>query len=362
MATERVFNFAAGPSVLPESALRTAASEMMNYRGSGMSVMEMSHRSSTFQEIFDSTKAKLKSVLSVPDSHEILFLQGGASLQFSMVPLNLMGENGAADYAVTGHFAEAAAKEAAKYGEVNIAASSADKNHTYIPVQSELKLTPGAKYFYYCANNTIYGTEWNYVPEAGCPLVCDMSSDILSRPVDVSKYAVIFAGAQKNMAPAGLTVVIIDKSIAGNELPITPLMLSYKRMIDKDSMYNTPPCYNIYMLGLVLDWIIGCGGVEAMQKLRDERSSMLYGFLDGSSIFRGCAEPAARSGMNVTFRAATPELEAEFIRESAAAGFVNLKGHRSVGGMRASIYNAMPVEGVEKLVEFMKDFEVKHHA
>ncbi len=362
MATERVYNFSAGPSMLPESALRTAAEEMLNYHGSGMSVMEMSHRSGVYQGIFDSVKAKLKSVMSIPDSHEILFLQGGASLQFSMIPMNLMGEHGQADYAVTGNFADSAAKEAAKYGAVNIAASSEDKNHTYIPAQSELKLSPDAKYFYYCANNTIYGTEWGYVPEVKVPLVSDMSSNILSKPVDVSKYGIIYAGAQKNMAPAGLTVVIIDRALAGNELPITPLMMSYKRMIDKDSMYNTPPCYNIYMLGLVLDWVIEQGGLAAMQKLRDERSSMLYSFLDGSDIFRACAEPGSRSGMNVTFRAKSPELEAEFVKEATAAGFVNLKGHRSVGGMRASIYNAMPVEGVEKLVQFMKDFEVKRHA
>ena len=361
MANERIYNFSAGPSMLPEDALRTAASEMLNYGGSGMSVMEMSHRSRVYQDIFDSAKAKLKSVLQVPDTHEILFLQGGASLQFSMIPMNLMGENGAADYAVTGNFANTAAKEAAKYGRVNIAASSADRNHTYIPDQSQLKLSPDAKYFYYCANNTIFGTEWHYVPETDCPLVCDMSSNILSKPVDVSRYGIVYAGAQKNMAPAGVTVVIIDRSLAGHELSYTPLMMSYQRMIEKDSMFNTPPCYNIYMLGLVLDWVIAQGGLEAMSRLREERSRLLYDFLDESALFRGCAEREARSGMNVTFRAKEPELEAQFVKEAAEAGFVNLKGHRSVGGMRASIYNAMPVEGVAKLVEFMKDFEVKHH-
>ena len=361
MANERIYNFSAGPSMLPEDALRTAASEMLNYGGSGMSVMEMSHRSRVYQDIFDSAKAKLKSVLQVPDTHEILFLQGGASLQFSMIPMNLMGENGAADYAVTGNFANTAAKEAAKYGRVNIAASSADRNHTYIPDQSQLKLLPDAKYFYYCANNTIFGTEWHYVPETDCPLVCDMSSNILSKPVDVSRYGIVYAGAQKNMAPAGVTVVIIDRSLAGHELSYTPLMMSYQRMIEKDSMFNTPPCYNIYMLGLVLDWVIAQGGLEAMLQLREERSRLLYDFLDESALFRGCAEWEARSGMNVTFRAKEPELEAQFVKEAAEAGFVNLKGHRSVGGMRASIYNAMPVEGVAKLVEFMKDFEVKHH-
>ena len=361
MANERIYNFSAGPSMLPESALRTAAAEMLNFGGSGMSVMEMSHRSKVYQSIFDATKAKLKAIMNVPDTHEILLLQGGASLQFSMIPMNLMGENGKADYAVTGSFPNTAAKEAVKYGEVNIAASSADRNHTYIPRQSELKLSEDAKYFYYCANNTIYGTEWNYIPETNCPLVCDMSSNILSKSVDVSKYGIIYAGAQKNMAPAGLTVVIIDKSLAGNELSYTPLMMSYKRMIDKDSMFNTPPCYNIYMLGLVLDWVNEQGGLSAMNALRDKRSGMLYEYLDESRLFYGCADKAARSGMNVSFRAKDAELEADFIKEATAAGFVNLKGHRSVGGMRASIYNAMPVEGVEKLIEFMRNYEVKHN-
>jgi len=361
MANERIYNFSAGPSMLPEAALRTAASEMLNFGGSGMSVMEMSHRSKVYQGIFDDTKAKLKALMNVPDTHEILFLQGGASLQFSMIPMNLMGENGKADYAVTGNFSNTATKEAAKYGEVNIAASSADRNHTYIPQQNELKLSEDAKYFYYCANNTIYGTEWNYIPQTNSPLVCDMSSNILSKPVDVSKYGIIYAGAQKNMAPAGLTVVIIDKSLAGNELSYTPLMMSYKRMIDKDSMFNTPPCYNIYMLGLVLDWVNSQGGLTAMEALRDKRSGMLYEYLDESKMFYGCAEKEARSGMNVTFRAKDAEIEADFVKEAAASGFVNLKGHRSVGGMRASIYNAMPVEGVEKLIAFMKNYEVKHN-
>ena len=361
MANERIYNFSAGPSMLPEPALRTAAAEMLNYGGSGMSVMEMSHRSSVYQEIFAQTKAKLRALMQIPESHEVLFLQGGASLQFSMIPMNLMGEDGLADYAVTGNFANAAAKEAEKYGRVHIAASSADKNHSYIPAQNELHLSKDAKYFYYCANNTIFGTEWHYVPETDCPLVCDMSSNILSGPVDVSRYGVLYAGAQKNMAPAGLTVVVIDRALAGHELPYTPLMMSYRRMIEKDSMFNTPPCYNIYMLGLVLDWVIAQGGLTAMQQLRDIRSTMLYDYLDNSRLFHGCAERAARSGMNVTFRAASPETEADFVRAAAAAGFVNLKGHRSVGGMRASIYNAMPVEGVAKLVEFMKDYEVKHH-
>lgn len=362
MSREKTYNFSAGPSVLPTEALETAAKEMLDFRSTGMSVMEMSHRSSAYMDIFNETKADLKRIMNIPDSHEILFLQGGASTQFSMVPLNLMGEGGCADYAVTGNFANIAAKEASKYGRVNIAANTAGCNHTRIPSQSELKLSPEAKYFYYCANNTIYGTEWHYVPEAGAvPLVADMSSNILTEEVDVSQFGIIFAGAQKNMAPAGVTVVIIDKALAGNELPMTPLMLSYKTMIDKDSMYNTPPCYSIYMLGLVLKWLDKQGGVKAMAELKKEKSAILYDYLDESRLFKGCAEANARSYMNVTFTTGDKELDAAFAKEAAAAGFLNVKGHRSVGGMRASIYNAQPVEAVRALREFMKGFEVKNN-
>ncbi len=360
MVNERVFNFSAGPAVLPETALQRASTEMLNFGGSGMSVMEMSHRSSIYQSIFDSAKSKLRETMNIPDTHEILFLQGGASLQFAMIPMNLMGENACADYAVTGSFANNAVKEAKKYGTVNIATSSADKNHTYIPVQDQIVETDGAKYFYYCSNNTIFGTEWQYVPETKSPLVCDMSSNILSKPMDVSKYGIIFAGAQKNMGPAGLTVVIIDKSLNLQAPAYTPAMMDYKTMIDKDSMYNTPPAYSIYMMGLVLDWIAECGGLTAMDKLRTERSGILYNYLDESAFFNGCADIADRSKMNVTFRSASEELDAKFVKEATAAGFLNLKGHRSVGGMRASIYNAQPMEGVAKLVEFMKEFEVKN--
>lgn len=363
MKRGEVFNFSAGPGVLPSSALERAGAAILNYGGSGMSVMEMSHRSSQYLDIFNSAKAKLKKALDVPDSHEILFLQGGASMQFSMAPLNLMGENGSADYAVTGNFSATAMKEAKKYGVVNIAASTEGCGYTRIPDQAELKLSGDASYFYYCANNTVYGTEWQYIPETGEePLVCDMSSNILSRPVDVSKFGLIFAGAQKNMAPAGLTVVIIDRALAGNKLPYTPLMLSFKRMIDKDSMFNTPPCWCIYMLGLVLDWVEEQGGVEGMERLRTQRSEILYDFLDNSRLFKGCAEKEARSGMNITFRTGSEELDAEFVKTAACAGLLNLKGHRVAGGMRASCYNAMPIEGVEKLVEFMKKFEVGHRA
>lgn len=359
MTREQVFNFAAGPSVLPEEVLKRAGAEILNYDGSGMSVMEMSHRSKVYQGIFDATYAKLKAALSVPDTHDIMFLQGGASTQFAMVPLNLMGKTGKADYAITGNFANGAAKEARKYGTVQVAASSEDKNHTYIPQQQALKLDPEASYFYYCANNTIYGTEWNYVPEVTVPLVCDMSSNILSKPIDVSKYGIIFAGAQKNMAPAGLTVVMMQKDLMGQQMPMTPAMLTYKLMSDKGSMYNTPPCWNIYMLGLVLDWLKEQGGVAAMQQINQAKAAMLYDFLDESKLFHGCAEPEARSNMNVTFRTGDEAIDAAFVKAATEHGFVNIKGHRFVGGMRASIYNAMPVEGVKALVAFMKDFEVR---
>ena len=323
-----------------------------------MSVMEMSHRSKIFMQIFEETQAKLRRLMNIPEEYAVLFLQTGASGQFSMIPLNLMSRTGKADYAVTGNFAGIAAKEARKYGTVNLAADTSDRDHSYIPAQDQLVLDPEASYFYYCANNTIYGTEWQYVPETGnVPLVCDMSSDILSRPVDVSKYGIVYAGAQKNMSPAGLTVVIIRKDLAGHELPYTPLMMNYQTMIEKDSMYNTPPCWCIYMLGLTLDWVAEQGGVEGMEKLRELRSGMLYDVLDSSKLFRCHAEKGSRSGMNVTFRTGSEELDAKFVAEATAAGFVNLKGHRKTGGMRASIYNAMPVEGVEKLCDFIKKFD-----
>ncbi len=361
MTRSETFNFSAGPSVLPQEVLERASAEILNCAGSGMSVMEMSHRSSWFQDIFDSTKAKLKATLSVPDTHEILMLQGGASLQFSMVPMNLMGENGSADYAVTGHFANIAYKEAMKYGSVNLAATTQECGFTRIPAQEELKLDPDARYFYYTSNNTIYGTEWHYVPATGrVPLVCDMSSDILSQPVDVSKYGIIFAGAQKNMAPSGLTVVIIDKSLAGSELPFTPLMMSYQRMIEKDSMYNTPPCWNIYILGLVLDWLEKQGGVAGMEKLKHEKASLVYDYLDNSSFYIANAEKDSRSDMNITFRTGDADLDAAFAKQATARGLLNLKGHRVAGGMRASIYNAQPMEGVRALIDFMKEFEVNN--
>ena len=358
MANDRVFNFSAGPSMLPLEVLQRAGAEITNYNGSGMSVMEMSHRSKVFQKIFDDTQAKFRKLMNVPEGYKVLFLQGGGTMQFGMVPMNLIGKTGKADYAVTGNFANLAMKEAKKYGEINIAASTEDRKHTYIPAQGDLKLSADASYFYYCSNNTIEGTQWQYVPETnGVPLVSDMSSDILSRPVDVSKYGIIFAGAQKNMAPAGLTVVIVKKELAGRELPYTPLMLSYKTMIDKDSMYNTPPCWCIYMLGLVLDWLEEKGGVEGMEAIKHGKARMLYDTIDASRLFTCAVEKDSRSDMNVVFRTASEELDAKFVKESVDAGFTNLKGHRSVGGMRASIYNAMPVEGVEKLCDFIRAFD-----
>ena len=358
MSDQRVYNFSAGPSMLPVSALERAGSEITNYRGTGMSVMEMSHRSKVFIQIFEETQAKLRRLMKVPDNYKILFLQTGATGQFSMIPLNLIGKTGRADYAVTGNFSNLAYKEAQKYGQISLAASSEDRNHTYIPSQDQLKLDPEASYFYYCANNTVYGTEWQYVPETGSvPLVCDMSSDILSRPVDVSKFGIIYAGAQKNMAPAGLTVVIIREDLAGHELPYTPVMMSYKAMIDKDSMYNTPPCWCIYMLGLTLDWLDEQGGIEGMEQIKHGKAQMLYDCIDSSKLFTCAAEKPFRSDMNVTFRSASEELDAKFVKEAAEAGFVNLKGHRKVGGMRASIYNAVPVEGVEKLCDFIRAFD-----
>ena len=344
--------------MLPLSVLERAGAEITNYHGSGMSVMEMSHRSKVFIQIFEETQAKLRRLMKVPDNYKILFLQTGATGQFSMIPLNLIGKTGRADYAVTGNFSNLAYKEAQKYGQISLAASSEDRNHTYIPSQDQLKLDPEASYFYYCANNTVYGTEWQYVPETGSvPLVCDMSSDILSRPVDVSKFGIIYAGAQKNMAPAGLTVVIIKEELAGHELPFTPLMMNYKTMIDKDSMYNTPPCWCIYMLGLVLDWLDEQGGIPGMEKIKHGKAQMLYDVIDSSKLFTAAAKPGSRSDMNVTFRTGSADLDAKFVAESIEAGFSNLKGHRKVGGMRASIYNAMPVEGVEKLCDFIKKFD-----
>lgn len=342
---------------MPESVLKRAGDEIMNYGMSGMSVMEMSHRSAVFQEIFDKTKAALKAALNVPDTHEILFLQGGATLQFAAIPMNLMCAR-SADYAITGNFSGKAAKEAEKYGTVNIAADTTPTGHDRIPQQAELKLSADAEYFYYCDNNTIYGTQWHYVPKTDAPLVCDMSSDILSQRVEVEKFGLIYAGAQKNMAPAGLTVVIIDKRLAGRELAFTPEIMSYRTLIEKDSMLNTPPCWCIYMLSLMLDWVQQQGGVIAMEQLKRERAGLIYDVLDNSRLYIAHAQRDSRSDMNVTFRTHSAELDAQFIKGAAERGLVNVKGHKLSGGMRASLYNAMPLEGAQKLAEYMKYFEV----
>ena len=360
MARDGIWNFSAGPSVMPLSVLEKAREELCDWNGSGMSIMEMSHRSALFQDIFSSVKAKLREVLSVPESHELLFLQGGATLQFSAIPMNLI-RGGTADYAVTGNFSKKAAVEAEKYGRVNIAASSADTLFDRIPGQSELKLSRDAEYFYYCSNNTVYGTRWHYLPQTEAPLVCDMSSDILSGPVDVSKYGLIYAGAQKNMAPAGLTVLIMDKKLAGGHLPYTPEIMRYDTLIKNDSMLNTPPCWCIYMLGLTLDWIKQQGGLEGMKELREMRSGALYDYLDNSRLFKASAERLSRSEMNVTFTTGSKELDGEFVEGAEKLGLLNLKGHKVAGGMRASLYNAMPVEAVSALLDYMKKFEVQHH-
>lgn len=341
--------------MLPLEVLQRAGAEITNYNGSGMSVMEMSHRSKVFMKIFDETQAKFRKLLNVPDGYKVLFLQGGGTMQFGMVPMNLIGATGKADYAVTGHFAKLAKKEADKYGQTT------DASHmdafTSIPAQDQLKMSSDASYFYYCSNNTIEGTQWQYVPEAKVPVVCDMSSDILSRPVDVSKFGLIYAGAQKNLAPAGLTIVIIREDLAGHELPITPAIMSYKNMVEKDSMYNTPPCWCIYMLGLMCDWLEQQGGAAGMEKINVKKANMLYEALEGTKLFTLSAEKAARSFMNVTFRTGSDELDDKFVKASVEQGFTNLKGHRSVGGMRASIYNAMPMEGVEALCDFIRKFD-----
>ncbi len=359
MTREEVYNFSAGPSVLPRSVLERAAAEMLNYGGTGMSVMEMSHRSAAFQEIFDRAKASLRELLAVPESHEILLLQGGATLQFAAIPMNLLA-GGSADYAVTGRFSALAAEEARKYGAVRIAADGSADGFARIPRPDELSLDGEAKYFYYCENNTIYGTQWHYVPETACPLVCDMSSDILTHPVDFSRYGLVYAGAQKNMAPAGLTVVILDKALAGRELPCTPKIMRYETMIRTDSMLNTPPCWCIYMLSLTLDWVREQGGVAAMEERARERAAILYGALDESRLFRGRARKEDRSLMNVTFTSGDAGTDARFAAGAAARGLVSVKGHKSAGGLRASLYNAMPAEGAAKLAEYMREFEREH--
>ena len=355
----RVYNFSAGPSMLPEKVLKTAAEEMLDYKGSGQSVMEMSHRSKTYQQIFDETEALLREVMNIPDNYKVLFLQGGASTQFAMIPLNLMNKNNKADFVVTGQWAKKAYKEAARYGTANVVASSEDQTFSYIPKLDKATFTPDADFFHICVNNTIYGTKWNTFPETGdVPLIGDISSCILSEPIDVTKFGMLYAGAQKNMAPAGVTIVIIREDLIGNAMDITPTMLNYSTHSENGSMFNTPPCYCIYVAKLVLEWIKNdIGGLEKMKELNEKKAKLLYDFLDSSEMFRGTVVAEDRSLMNVPFVTGNDELDAKFVKEATAAGFVNIKGHRSVGGMRASIYNAMPIEGVEKLVDFMKAFE-----
>lgn len=358
----RVYNFSAGPSMLPEAVLKKAADEMLDYEGSGQSVMEMSHRSKVFDGIIKDTEKLLREVMQIPDNYKVLFLQGGASSQFAMIPLNLMNKNKKADYVLTGQWATKAFKEAERYGDVVAVASSKDKTFSYIPKLDKSMFRPDADYVHICMNNTIYGTVYNEIPDTGdIPLVADISSNILSKPIDVSKFGVLYAGAQKNMAPAGLTVVIIREDLIGNAQEITPTMFNYQTHADNDSMFNTPPCYTIYIAKLVLEWIKNeIGGLEKMEEINVKKAKILYDFLDNSKMFKGTVVPEDRSLMNVPFVTGNDELDAKFIKEVSAAGFVNIKGHRSVGGMRASIYNAMPVEGVEKLVAFMKDFEEKN--
>ncbi len=345
--------------MLPESVLRRAADEMLDYHGCGQSVMEMSHRSKVYQGIIDSAESLLREVMGIPDNYKVLFLQGGASSQFAMIPMNLMTKSGKADFVLTGQWATKAFQEASRYGEAKAVASSKDKTFSYIPELDPSTFTKDADYFHICLNNTIYGTRFTKLPETGnVPLVADISSCILSEPIDVSRFALLYAGAQKNMAPAGLTVVIIREDMIGEPMDITPTMFQYKIHADNGSMYNTPPCYNIYMAGLVLEWIRDeIGGLEKMKEINEKKAGMLYSFLDNSKLFRGTVVPKDRSLMNVPFVTGSDELDAKFVKAATEAGFVNLKGHRSVGGMRASIYNAMPVEGVEKLVAFMANFE-----
>ena len=354
----RVYNFSAGPAVLPEEVLREAAAEMLDYRGSGMSVMEMSHRSKTFQTILNEAEADLRDLIGIPDNYKVLFLQGGASQQFAMIPMNLM-KNRVADYIVTGQWAKKAWQEASKYGTANKIASSEDQTFSYIPDCSDLPISENADYVYICENNTIYGTKYKTLPNTkGKILVSDVSSCFLSEPMDVSKYGIVYGGVQKNIGPAGMVISIVrDDLITDDVLEGTPTMMKFKTHADAGSMYNTPNCYCIYICGKVFKWLKKMGGLQAMKERNERKAKILYDYLDQSNLFRGTVEPASRSLMNVPFVTGSKEMDAKFVEEAKEAGLENLKGHRTVGGMRASIYNAMPVEGVEALVAFMKKFE-----
>ena len=357
----RVYNFSAGPAVLPEEVLQEAADEMLDYRGTGMSVMEMSHRSKAYDTIIKEAEADLRELMNIPDNYKVLFLQGGASQQFAMIPMNLM-KNRVADYIVTGQWAKKAYQEASLYCKANKIASSEDKTFSYIPDCSDLPISEDADYVYICENNTIYGTKFKTLPNTkGKPLVADVSSCFLSEPVDVTKYGVIYGGVQKNIGPAGVVIVIIREDLITEDvLPGTPTMLRYKIHADADSLYNTPPAYGIYICGKVFKWLKKMGGLEAMKERNEKKAKILYDYLDESKLFKGTVRKEDRSLMNVPFITGNEELDAKFVKEAKEAGFENLKGHRTVGGMRASIYNAMPIEGVEKLVEFMKKFEAEN--
>ena len=354
----RVYNFSAGPAVMPEEVLREASEEMMDYRGCGMSVMEMSHRSKDFQDILKEAEQDLRDLMQIPDNYKVLFIQGGGHMQFAMVPMNLM-KNKVADYIVTGQWAKKACSEGKLYGTANAVASSADKTFSYIPDCSDLPISPDADYVYICENNTIYGTKFKKLPNTkGRILVSDVSSCFLSEPMDVTNYGVVYGGVQKNIGPAGVVIAIIREDLITEDvLPGTPTMLKWKTQADNDSLYNTPPCYNIYICGKVFKWLKKMGGLSVMKERNEEKAKIFYDFLDQSRLFKGTVRKEDRSLMNVPFVTGNEELDAKFVKEAAAAGFVNLKGHRTVGGMRASIYNAMPKAGVEKLVEFMKKFE-----
>lgn len=358
---ERVYNFSAGPAVIPEEVLKECQEEMMNYGGTGMSVMEMSHRSKAFESIINTAEADLRELMNIPDNYKVLFLQGGASLQFAMIPMNLM-KNKVADYIITGQWAKKAFEEAKIYGDAVAVASSADETFSYIPDCSDLPIRDNADYVYICENNTIYGTKFKTLPNTkGKTLVADVSSCFLSEPVDVSKYGIIYGGVQKNIGPAGTVIVIIREDLITEDvLPGTPTMMKYKIHADNKSLYNTPPAYGIYVCGKVFKWLKAQGGLSVMKEKNEKKAGILYDFLDNSKLFKGTVRKKDRSLMNVPFVTGNEELDAKFIKEAQAAGFVNLKGHRSVGGMRASIYNAMPIEGVEKLVEFMKRFEAEN--
>lgn len=358
---KRVYNFSAGPSMLPLSVLEKAAAELVCYGDTGTSVMEMSHRSPAYEAIIANAQAKLRKLMNIPDNYKVLFLQGGASTQFASVCYNLLTRSGKADYVVTGQFSKKAYQEAKLYGDIKLTASSEDKNNTYIPRLTKENFRPDADYVHICFNNTIYGTKWDYIPDTGdVPLVADLSSCILSEPIDVTKFGLIYAGAQKNVAPAGVTIVIVRDDLIGHTRPDTPSMFDYKLMAENDSMYNTPPCYSIYIAGLVFDWLLENGGIEEMGKINKAKAALLYDYLDSQNYYKAPVEKEARSIMNVTFVTGDENLDKKFAKEAEAAGFINIKGHRSVGGMRASIYNAMPVQGVADLVEFMKKFAEKN--